>query len=259
MFERSWSRWLLLLSLLAGITLACASNTPVASIATARPTRTPLPTFTLTPLPPTPTPRPSDTNTPIVTDTPIPTDTPVATPTPVPTETPVPTGTPTNTPVPPTKPPPTPVPPTNTPVPAPTPVAQSPLATPTSPPEPGTPPGQYEIRNIETERNCAHVAVIGRVVDRDDKDKGIQWVTIEVTGDDNPYKGPYYGKSNDRGDYTVLIGELKSDIDEVEFEAKVVGGANVESEDDHEWTFGDDCHDDDQFQVVEINWTWEPD
>jgi hypothetical protein len=147
------------------------------------------------------------------------------------------------------------VPPTNTPVPAPTPVVQSPLATPTSPPEPGTPPGRYEIRNVDTDQNCAHVAVIGRVVDKGN-DKGIQWVTIEVTGDDDPYKGPFYGKSNERGDYTVLIGELKNNVDETEFEAKVVGGGNVVSEDDHEWIFTDDCHDDDGVQIVEINWFW---
>ena len=60
----------------------------------------------------------------------------------------------------------------------------------------------------------------------------------------------------ERGDYTVLIGELKNDVDEVEFEAKVVGGGNVVSEDDHEWKFGDDCHDDGDFQIVEINWFW---
>jgi hypothetical protein len=79
-----------------------------------------------------------------------------------------------------------------------------------------------------------------------------------VTGDDDPYEGPYYGKSDSRGDYTVLIGELKDNIDDVKFEAQVVGGANVDSEDDHEWTFGDDCHDDDEFQVMEIDWYWKP-
>jgi len=108
---------------------------------------------------------------------------------------------------------------------------------------------------MDTGQNCAHVAVVGRVVDKGN-DKGIQWVTIEVKGDDDPYKGPFYAKSDERGDYTVLIGELKNNVDEVEFDTQVVGGGSVVSEDDYQWTFGDDCHNDDDFQVMEINWYW---
>jgi hypothetical protein len=134
-------------------------------------------------------------------------------------------------------------------------VAQSPLATPTSTPEPGTPPGKYELRGTEFDQNCAHIAVTGRVVTKGGDD-GVQWVTIEVTGDDDPYKGPFYGKSDSRGDYTVLIGELKEDVDGVEFEAKIVGGAGVEPEDDFEWTVDSDCHDENTVQVVEIDWFW---
>ena len=47
MSKQIQSRWLLVLFLFVATTLACASNTPVASIATDRPTRTPLPTFTM--------------------------------------------------------------------------------------------------------------------------------------------------------------------------------------------------------------------
>lgn len=250
--------WLALATLIAA-TLACATNTPVASVATARPTRTPLPTFTRTPIPPTPMPRPTDTNTPVFTDTPLPT--PVPTDTPLPADTPVPTDTPTNTPVPPTN---TPVPapaappPTNTPAPTPPPAVaqpQSPVTTPTATPQPATPGGRYEIRNTEGSTNCGNVAAVGRVVDKGN-DSPVQYVTLEVKGDKNPYKGPFYGTTNDRGDYTVLIGGLQDDIDGVEFKIQVQESAGVDSEDDYEWTVSSDCHEDDAVQVMEVNWYW---
>jgi hypothetical protein len=252
-------RWLFA-ALLFVMTLACMPNTPAVSVATPPPTRTPLPTFTPTPLPPPPTPIPTHTNTPIHTDTPIPTPTPIFTDTPLPasTNTPVP---PTNTPVP------TAVPPTNTPaptsVPTPTsaPTAASPLATPThtSTPLPGTPPGRYEIRDVENEKNCAHVAVYGRVTEKS-SGRPVQYVTIEVTGDEDPFEGPFIGKTSENGDYSIVILSFhdepdKADkIDGVDFEAEVTGGPNVESEDKHEWKVSDDCEESGAIQVVEINW-----
>jgi hypothetical protein len=242
-------RWLLLVAVLIFATLACATNTPVAQIATPRPTRTPIPTFTATPIPPTPTPRPTDTPTPLATLTPTPTDTPLATATPQPTDTAVPAATP----VPPTPPPaPTAAPPTNTPIPPPTPipVAQSVLATPTNTPAPDTPSGKYEIEDNEPSKNCAHVAVVGRVLDRGDDP--VQYVTIQVTGDKSDYKGPYTGKTDKDGYYTVLIGELNEKVDGVEFEAKVIG-PNVKTE-SHKWKVSSDCHEDGAIQVMEIKW-----
>jgi hypothetical protein len=252
-------RWLFA-ALLFVMTLACMPNTPAVSVATPQPTRTPLPTFTPTPLPPPPTPIPTHTNTPIHTDTPTPTPTPIFTdtPLPAPTDTPVP---PTNTPVP------TAVPPTNTPLPisaptpTPVPTAASPLATPThtSTPLPGTPPGKYEIRDIENERNCAHVAVYGRVTEKG-SDTPVQYVTIEITGDEDPFKGPYTGKTNEKGDYSIVIlsfhdePDKAKEIDGVDFEAEVTGGSNVKSEDKHEWNVSDDCEESGAIQVVEINW-----
>lgn len=242
----------LALALLLVAALACATNTPVAQVAPPRPTRTSLPTFTKTPIPPTPTLRPTDTNTPIVTDTPTPTETPIPTDTPVSTDTPV---VPTDTPIPPTNTPaPTAVPPTNTPVPpTPVPVAQSPLAapTPTNTSEPGTPPGRYEVDDEDTDNNCAHVAVIGRVINRDGGD-GVQYVTIRVTGDEDEYKGPYTAKTDEDGYYTVLIGELDKDIDGVEFDVEVIG-ANVRSE-SYEWEAGGDCHKEEDIQIMELKW-----
>jgi len=256
--------WLWAVLALVAAGLACATNTPVAQVPPARPTRTPLPTFTPTPLPVTatatltPAPGAAVEAAPAA-DEPAPTNTPVPpTATPAPSETPVP---PTNTPVPPTN---TPVPPTNTPPPpptatftpppTPTPPAVSVVATPTPPPQPDTPPGRYEIRSTDEENNCAHVAVVGKVVEKG-SDRPVQYVTIQVKGDEDPYKGPFVGKSNENGDYTVLIGVLKEDIDGVDFEVEVIGGANVKSEDDWEWKAGDDCGDSSgDIQIMEIDW-----
>jgi hypothetical protein len=247
--------WLVLAMLIAA-TLACATNTPVASLPTPRPTRTPLPTFTLTPLPPTPTPRPTNTDTPVFTDTPIPTATPAPTDTPIPSDTPAPTDTPTNPPAPPTNPPVVAAPPpTDTPVPPPAVDPPSPQATPTATPEPATPRGRYEIRGTEGSNNCAHIAVIGRVVEKGGS-QPVQNVTLEVKGDKNPYKGPFFGRTNEKGDYTVLIGELKNDVNGVEFEIKVQESSGVVSEDKHKWKVSSDCHSDGVVQVMEVNWFW---
>ncbi len=206
----------------------------------------------MTPIPPSPTPVPTNTI------TPTPTETPVATNTPMPTDTPLPatdTPMPTDTPVPPTAPPPTSAPPTNTPAPTPTPdsAGTSPLPTPTNTPEPDTPPGRYEVDDEEGKQNCAHVGVTGRVFDRDSDDP-VPYVTIQVTGDTDEYKGPYIGKTDQDGNYTILISELNDSIDDVEFTVEVIGGSGVESKDKLEWRAGDNCKDDDDIQIMEIRW-----
>lgn len=237
-------RWLIIAFLWLGPMLACVSNTPVAHMPTPPPTRTPWPTFTPSPIPPTPTPVPTSTITPTPTNTSIPTDTPTATDTPLPTDTPVP-------------PTPTPAPATNTPVPpdtpTPTPVVESVVATPTPTPEPDTPPGRYEEDGIDSEQNCAHVGVYGKVYTKSGKNP-IQYVVVMVTGAKDPYKGPYFAKTDKDGKYTILIGELNEDFDGVEFEAKIVGGAGVESLDTPDWEVSDNCKDDNAIQVMKINW-----
>jgi hypothetical protein len=244
--------------LLVAATLACATNTPVAQRSDPRPTRTPLPTFTRTPLPPTATPVPSATPTPPVTDTPLPTDTPIP-----PTETPIPTDTvvpPTDTPVPPppTPVPPTPVPPTDTPVPVPptpVPAPVSPVGTPTFTPVPGSPEGSYEPREIKTRSDCANLGVIGNVRNGSDSDSPrMPGVTIKVTGDEDGFRGPYYGTTNGDGEYVIVIGEYGSVPTRVEFKAEVFGGDNVKTKNAPEWSFSDDCHSSDANQVMEIKW-----
>jgi hypothetical protein len=84
----------------------------------------------------------------------------------------------------------------------------------------------------------------------------VQNVTLEVKGDKNPYKGPFFGRTNEKGDYTVLIGELKNDVNGVEFEIKVQESSGVVSEDKHKWKVSSDCHSDGVVQVMEVNWFW---
>jgi hypothetical protein len=230
--------------------LACATNTPVA-VAPPQPTRTPFPTFTVTPIPPTSQPTATGTNTPLVINTPTPEETFTPTPNPTdtalpPTDTPVP---PTITPAPPTN---TPVPPTNTPVPAPvSPV--SPVSAPTSTPEPGTPPGEYEEDDTDFDQDCANAGLIGRVYEQNGE-APIEYVTVQVTGDDDPYRGPYTAKTNKDGQYTIFIGGLNDDIDGVEFEAKIIGGPGVESLDEVDWEVSSDCEDEDAIQIFIIDW-----
>lgn len=251
--------WLPFLMLL----LACATNTPVAQLATARPTRTPLPTFTPTPLPPTATAVPTETDTPISTDTPPPTNTllptntppPEATATPIPTDTPIPT----NTPVPP-PPPPTAVPPTATPLPAPTPV--SPVATPTpaATAVPLSPPGNYQPTEIENEANCAHVGIKGIVRDGSDEDDDpVPGVTIKVEGDEDGFWGPYYSTTNSDGEYAIVIAEFGTVPERVEFKAEIYGGDNVDTDDEPKWSVKEDCHASNANQVLNIDWKYEED
>ena len=243
--------------MLAAVALACATNTPVAQQFAARPTRTPLPTFTNTPIPPSATPIPTETDTVVPTNTPVPTETPIPTDTPVPatevpTDTPVP---PTNTPapIPPTN---TPVPPTNTPVPTPIPEPVSPVATPT-PAEtavPASPPGKYKPRDIEEKANCAHIGVTGFVKNGGDDDAPrMPGVTIMVTGDEDGFRGPYYGTTDSDGDYAIVLGELGKIPERVEFKAEIFG-PGVDTDDEPEWSVSDDCHGDDANQIMDIEW-----
>ncbi|NJN97091.1 MAG: hypothetical protein HC875_24865, partial [Anaerolineales bacterium] len=149
-----------------------------------------------------------------------------------------------------------PPPPTNTPVPR----ADGcpgqhvrPLTTPTNTPEPNTPPGSYEIENEQNKDDCANIGVFGKVKEKG-SDRPVQFVTIEVKGDNDKFKGPYTDKTDANGRYDIFItGADNDDVDGVEFKAKVVGDG-VESEDTAEWTVSTDCGDEDSTQVYEINW-----
>ena len=252
---RTW----VIAGLVMATTLACATNTPVAQQYAVRATRTPLPTFTNTPIPPSATPVPTETDTVVPTDTPVPSDTPVPTNTPVPatdvpTETPVP---PTNTPVPvpPTNTP-APVPPTNTPEPTPIPQPVSPVATPV-PAEtavPASPPGEYKRDDVETKSNCAHIGVTGKVRNGgDDGAKGMPGVTIQVTGDEDGFRGPYYATTDEEGKYGLVIAEFGKVPERVEFKAEIYG-PDVKTKDALEWSVSDDCHGEDANQVMDIEW-----
>jgi hypothetical protein len=131
-------------------------------------------------------------------------------------------------------------------------VDTSPVATPTNTPEPGTPPGKYEVASTDEDNDCANVGVRGRVREKG-SDRPVQYVTIEVKGDSEKYKGPFIGKTDQDGKYGIFIGALDADLDGVEFEARVVG-AGVESEDTKKWEVSDNCHDGQGIQIYEINW-----
>ena len=82
----------------------------------------------------------------------------------------------------------------------------------------------------------------------------VPFVTIQVTGDKDQFKGPYTAKTNEKGDYTILITELTSNVDGVEFKAEVIGGPGVNSKDKPKWTVDDDCKKEGAIQVMEIDW-----
>ncbi len=85
----------------------------------------------------------------------------------------------------------------------------------------------------------------------DDNDPIIPNVTIQVTGDDDPYKGPYYATTDSDGFYGIVFGEF-GEVGRVKFTAKVYGN-NVSSE-ERVWETDKDCHDEDNIQVMKINW-----
>lgn len=106
---------------------------------------------------------------------------------------------------------------------------------------------------MEGEQNCAHVGVYGHVFQRSGG-APVPYVTIQIKGDEDQFKGPYIGKTNENGDYTILIAELNGDLNGVEFEAEVIGGAGVESLDTPDWEVSDDCKKDGAIQVMRIDW-----
>jgi hypothetical protein len=101
--------------------------------------------------------------------------------------------------------------------------------------------------------------VYGHVEQRDGGDP-VPYVTVTITGDEDPFKGPYSAKTNENGDYTIIILEFHKatpgevdDIDGVEFEAEVTG-ANVESDDTPEWEVSNDCDESGAIQIMRLDW-----
>ena len=97
------------------------------------------------------------------------------------------------------------------------------------------------------------MGVRGRVTEKG-SDRPVQFATIRVDGEDD-FKGPFFGKSDEDGDYGIYIGPI-DDVGDMEFTAKVVGGGGVESEDEVDWVTDNDCHKDGAIQVMKINWAW---
>jgi hypothetical protein len=131
----------------------------------------------------------------------------------------------------------------------------SPLTTPTNTPIAGSPAGTYRPSSVGPEPNCAHVGITGFVRHgEDDDDDPVANVTIEVTGDKDGYRGPFYGTTASDGRYSVVLGEhLK--VGEAEFRAEVFG-PEVKSRDNPEWETTESCHNDDSVQIMIVDWTW---
>jgi hypothetical protein len=133
-------------------------------------------------------------------------------------------------------------------------VAISPLATPTNTPVSGSPPGKYKPSLVENQANCAHIGVTGVVREGDEEDDDpIQNVTIQVTGDEDGFRGPYYGTTDKDGVYGLVIGEFGKVPPRVEFKAEVFG-PGVDTDNEPKWQTTDDCHSDNAVQVKRINW-----
>ncbi len=218
------------------LSVGCAWGAREARVPQPEPTRVPQPTFTPTPLPPTATPVPTDTPA-LPTDTPTPTDTPAPatdTPTPAPTETPVP---PTPTPVPPTA---TPLPPTPTPVP--------PTATPTAAPAATpTPAPRFELSSWWKENNCYDLGVYGIVLDA--QGNPLSGITIEVIGNDETFTTT----SGSDGEYNIHLGSLLDFPDGAAWYIQLKDKGQVVS-DKLEWNISHNCDDDDEIQVLRLEW-----
>ncbi len=97
------------------------------------------------------------------------------------------------------------------------------------------------------------MGVYGKVRDGDDDDDDpMPNVTIKVTGNEDPYKGPFYATTDSAGKYSLVIGELK-DVGEMEFKAEIFGDG-VDTQGEPEWETDDDCHENNAVQIMKINW-----
>lgn len=102
------------------------------------------------------------------------------------------------------------------------------------------------------------MGVTGAVrVGPDDDDDPVVNVTIQVTGDKDGYRGPFYGTTGSDGKYGIVFGEFGK-VGEVKFRAEAFG-PNVHTSDEPEWETTENCHEDDAVQIVEIDWVWDED
>lgn len=108
------------------------------------------------------------------------------------------------------------------------------------------------MRDTQQKNDCANIGVYGRVREKG-SDRPVPFVTIEIKGEGD-YKGPYIGKTDKDGKYSVFIAPLKDKVEGVKFEAKVVGAGVSIDDEDNEWRTSSDCHDNDGIQVYEMNW-----
>lgn len=87
-----------------------------------------------------------------------------------------------------------------------------------------------------------------------DDDPRLPGVTIQVTGDEDGFRGPFYATTDSEGEYAIVIGEFGTVPKRVEFVAEIMG-ENVTTKDRPKWSFGDDCHASDALQIMNIVWS----
>ncbi len=106
----------------------------------------------------------------------------------------------------------------------------------------------------DKESNCANMGVAGKVYKRNDDDEVISGVTIQVTGDEDGFRGPYYGTTDSKGRYGIVIAGYGKIPERVKFTAKIYG-PDTKTDDDPSWNFTKDCDSDDALQIMKINWS----
>jgi hypothetical protein len=91
-------------------------------------------------------------------------------------------------------------------------------------------------------------------VDNDDDDGDpIANVTIQVTGDEDGFRGPYLATTGSDGEYGLVIGEFGKVPDRVEFLAQIYG-PDTKTEERPKWQVLNDCHAPNANQVMNIEW-----
>jgi hypothetical protein len=226
---------------LIALSLSCGWGAREAHVPPADPTQAPQPTFTPTPLPPTSTTVPTR-DPALPTDTPLPTNTPLPSDTPVPaTDTPTASPVPSNTPAPPTS---TPVPPTPTPIPPSPTFTSVPVAT-------STPTFNFQLSSWWKENNCYDLGVYGVVLDTDDDP--LDDITIEVVGDEDTFTET----TDSDGRYDIHLGSLLDYPDGATWYVRLKDGGQIVS-DQLEWNTSQDCSDDDEIQILRLEWKRRP-
>ena len=97
--------------------------------------------------------------------------------------------------------------------------------------------------------------MIGLVRDGDDDDDPrLPNVTIQVTGNEDGFRGPFLGTTDKDGEYSIVVGEFGQVPERVEFLAEIFG-PDVKTDNRPRWNYSDNCNDDSANQIMNIIWS----